>query len=144
MPLAPRPALGTDRASVNPTTGQKRDSGLGKEGKARQRERNKDSDTAHLTNSGSSGKAKSIAQLPKIDFESVLPSCIHVCDVAGKITHSQLGGNAWATSSLAVPIEYVHDLIEAHGASQRGLVFIRVYTIDMEAYMNGEQVGNAW
>lgn len=141
MTLAARPAFAT-----NESTGQSRDSGLGKEGKARQRERNADSPYKKLTNSGSSGTAKAIAQLPKVPFEDVEDIVQHLCDIAGKISHTQVGSSGWQTSSVNVPLEYAHDLLEAHLASQQGMVFLRVYFVPMEAFLppdegddNGEQ-----
>lgn len=142
MTLAARPGTTPGRSGgvgeINPETGQRRDSGLGKEGKARQRDRNKDSDTAKLTNnSGSSGKAKGISALPRHDFDEVFPLTTHLGDIAAKITHTQVGGTGWCSASLAVPLAYIPEIMEAHVASQRGLIFIRVYHIDIEDYMRG-------
>ncbi len=134
MALPPRPSFAT-----NPTTGQTRDSGLGKEGKARQRERNKGSDTAHLTTSGSSGKAKAVAQLPKIDFADLEDVLVHLTDIAGKMSHTQVGSSGWQTSTLNVPLEYAHDVLEAHLASQQGMLFFRVYYAPMEAFLPAEE-----
>lgn len=142
MTLAPRTG-GT--GEISPTTGQRRDSGLGKEGKARQRARNADSPDAKLTsNSGSSGKAKGIANLPKVDFDEVFPLTTHLVDIAAKITHTQVGGTGWCTASLSAPLAFIPEMMEAHVASQTGLIFIRVYHIDIESYMRqgGEDDGS--
>lgn len=130
MPLAPRPKFAT-----NKTTGQTRDSGLGAEGKARQRARNKTSPTKHLTTSGSSGSAKSVAQLPKIPFEEVEDILVHLCDIAGKMSHTQVGSSGWQTSTLNVPLAYAHDVLEAHLAAQQGMLFLRVYYVPIEAFL---------
>lgn len=128
MALAPRP--------TNPQTGQTRDSGLGKEGKARQRGRNKDSETRKLTkNSGSSGIALSVAQLPKVKFIDLEDVLVHLCDISGKLSHTQVGSSGWQTSSLNVPLEYAHDVLEAHLQSQQGMLFLRVYYAPMEAFL---------
>lgn len=130
MALAPRPGHAT-----NPSTGQHRDSGLSKEGKRAQRARNKGSDTAHLTNSGSSGKALAVAQMPKIDFADIEDLVVPLCDIAAKLSHTQVGSSGWMSATLNVPLEYTHDVIEAHLASQQGMVFMRVYYVPTDDYM---------
>lgn len=137
MALAPRPAFAT-----NQITGQTRDSGLGKEGKARQRERNANSPTKHLTTSGSSGAAKAVAQLPKVPFEEVEDIVVHLCDIAGKMSHTQVGSSGWQTSTLNVPLQYAHDVLEAHLAAQQGMLFFRVYYVPMEAFLPPEPEGD--
>jgi len=127
MALAPRP--------TNSQTGQTRDSGLGKDGKKRQRARNKGNGTSKLTNSGSSGIALSVAQLPKVTFESLEDVLVHLCDISGKLSHTQVGSSGWQTSSLNVPLEYAHDVLEAHLQSQQGMLFLRVYYAPMEAFL---------
>lgn len=137
MALAPRP--------TNPDSGQTRDSGLGKEGKKNQRARNKGNGTSQLTRSGSSGIAMSVAQLPKIAFAELEDVLVHLCDISGKLSHTQVGSSGWQTSSLNVPLEYAHDVLEAHLQSQQGMLFLRVYYAPMEAFLppevtdNGEQ-----
>jgi hypothetical protein len=130
--LAPKPAFAT-----NETTGQSRDSGHGKEGKARQRANNADSPTKHLTTSGSSGMAKSVASYPKIPFEELEEDGLlrHLCDIAAKMSHTQVGSSGWQTASLNVPLEYAHDVLEAHMASQQGMLFFRVYFVPVEAFL---------
>lgn len=131
MALAPRPGFAT-----NETTGQTRDSGHGKEGKARQRANNKGGANTHLTqNSGSSGNAKAVSQFPKIDFEDLEDLLVHLCDIAGKMSHTQVGSSGWQTSTLNVPLAYAHDVLEAHLAAQQGMLFMRVYFVPMEAFM---------
>lgn len=116
-----------------------RDSGLGAEGKRRQRQRNKDSDTRKLTkDSGSSGKALSVAKYPKVPFEDVEDITAHLCDIAGKISHSQVGSSGYLTAMLAVPLEYAHDVLEAHMAGQQGMLYLRVYYVPIEAFLDGE------
>lgn len=132
MGLAPRPGFAGE------STGQTRDSGLGKEGKARQRERNKGGSTSHLTKSGSSGAAKSVAQMPKIPFEELDDVLVHLCDIAGKMSHTQIGSSGWQTSTLNVPLEYAHDVLAAHLAAQQGMLFFRVYYVPIEAFLPEE------
>lgn len=132
MALAPRPGFPTSES-----TGQTRDSGHGKEGKARQRANNKDNGTSHLTTSGSSGSAKAVAQLPKIDFEELDRDglLVHLTDIVGKMSHTQVGSSGWQTSTLNVPLAYAHDVLEAHLAAQQGLLFFRVFYVPMEAFL---------
>jgi hypothetical protein len=134
MALAPR-TTGAKYAT-NEITGQTRDSGLGATGKRDQRARNKTSDTAKLTTSGSSGKALSVAKMPKVPFAEVEEYVTHLCDIAAKISHTQMGGTGWLSSTLNVPLEYVHDVAEAHAASQQGMIYVRVYYVDTENYLH--------
>jgi hypothetical protein len=134
--LAPRPGRAT-----NPTTGQTRDSGLGAAGKKEQRSRNKGSDTAHLTkNSGSSGKALAVAQLPKIEFDDVADIVVHLCDIAAKLSHTQLGSSGWLSGTLNIPLEYSPEVVAAHLASQQGMVFMKVYYVPMSDYLEAAGV----
>lgn len=130
MGLAPRPAFAT-----NESTGQSRDSGHGQAGKARQRANNKDNGTSHLTTSGSSGAAKSVANYPKVPFEDVEDVLVHLCDISAKMSHTQVGSSGWQTSSLNVPLQYAHDVLEAHLASQQGMLFLRVYYVPLDVFL---------
>jgi hypothetical protein len=131
--LAPRPSFAT-----NESTGQTRDSGLGKEGKARQRDRNAASPHKGLTTSGSSGSAKYVAQMPKVPFEDVEDVLVHLCDISGKMSHTQVGSSGWQTSTLNVPLAYAHEVLEAHLAAQQGMLFLRVYYVPIEAFLPPE------
>lgn len=139
MALAPR----TDRHTANDrVAGSVRDSGLGAAGKKQQRARNADSPTKSLTkNSGSSGKALSVAQMPKIEFDTLLPHLTHLTDIACKINHVQ-AATGWATASISIPLEYLHDVMEAHLASQQGMVFMQVYYAPLNLFQpDGETNG---
>lgn len=120
--LAPRPG------APSKVTGT-RDSGLGKEGKAAQRKRNKGSDTAHLTTSGSSGKALSVSQYPQVDWEDVKDDVVFFADLVGKISHTQLGGSGWATCTVNIPLEYYEAASKMHFESQSNMIYFRVYVI---------------
>lgn len=148
MALAPRktppktPPKQVEQPPNQPDKPVIRDSGLGKEGKRAQRSRNKDSPTAKLTTSGSSGQAKQIAQFPKIPFTDVEDDVQHLCDIAGRISHSQVGNTGWLTSTLNVPLEYAHDVLEAHMASKAGMVFMRLYYVSIDDYLSGTGFGD--
>jgi hypothetical protein len=73
--------------------------------------------------------------MPKIPFDDVAQDVTHLCDIAAKISHTQLGASGWCSSTLNVPLEYVHDVAEAHAASQQGMIFVRVYYVDTTAYL---------
>lgn len=104
-------------------------------GKAAQRARNKAAGST--TRAGSSGKAKAIAKYPKRTWEELTAgdAVEHVCDIAGKISHSQIGGNGYLVSTLNSPMEYAHDLLDAHMKCQDGMVYIRVYHVPVSAYL---------
>ena len=134
MALSPRPSFAT-----NESTGQNRDSGHGKEGKARQRANNKDSDSRKLTkSSGSSGRGIKVAQYPKVPFEDVEDIVEHLCDIAGSMSHTQVGAS-WMTGSLNIPLSYSHDLLEAHLAGQQGMLFFRVYYVPTSVFMPDDE-----
>ena len=100
------------------------------EGKARQRARNKGA-----SRSGSSGTAKGIADMPKRIWEEVEDEVEHVCDIAGKISHSQVGNSGFLVSTLNSPLEYAHDLLDAHLKARDGLVYIRIYHVPVSSYL---------
>lgn len=133
MALASRPSTtpakgGAERSRSSTDTAK---------GKAAQRARNKEAGT--VTRSGSSGKAKGIAKYPKRSWEELTAgdAVQHVCDIAGKISHSQIGGNGYLVSTLNSPMEFAHDLLDAHMKCQDGMVYIRVYHVPVEAYLSG-------
>jgi len=100
------------------------------EGKARQRKRNKGG-----SRSGSSGEALSIADMPKRLWDEVEEEVEHICDIAGKISHSQVGNSGYLVSTLNSPLEYAHDLLDAHLKARDGLVYIRIYHVPISAYL---------
>lgn len=119
MALAPRnPAdKGGNRASVK-----------SKEGKAEQRKRNK-------TASGSSGLIKPLAKYPSLDWEDVEDDVEHVVDVALKIQQAQLGANGYFLLSCALPAEYAHAGIDAHIASNEGMLYVRMYKVPVSKFL---------
>jgi len=131
--FAPR-AGGMAKAPTNPRTGQTRDSGLGAAGKKEQRARNKGSDTAKLTTSGSSGKALAVARLPRINLDDISDITVHLCDIAAKLSHTQLGSSGWLSGTLNIPLEYSPEVVAAHLASQQGMIFMKVFYVPMEDY----------
>lgn len=104
-------------------------------GKAAQRARNKASGAGAITNSGSSGAALRIAKAPKRMWEEIEDDVVHLTDVAGKISHSQVGSSGYLISTLSVPLEYAHDLLDVHLKARDGLVYIRVYYVSLEDYL---------
>lgn len=100
------------------------------EGKARQRARNKGG-----SRSGSSGAAQAIAELPKRLWEEIEDEVEHLTDIAGKISHSQVGNSGYLVSTLNSPLEYAHDLLDAHLQARDGLVYIRIYHVPVSAYL---------
>lgn len=123
MTLPPKPGS-KSRSSTDTATG-----------KAAQRARNKEAGS--ITRAGSSGKAKAIAKYPKRSWEELThgDAVTHVADIAGKISHSQIGGNGYMTSTINTPMEFAHDLLEAHQRCADGLVYIRVYHVSVEDYL---------
>lgn len=102
-------------------------------GKAAQRARNKANGS--VTGSGSSGAALRIAKAPKRMWEEIEDDVTHLTDVAGKISHSQVGSSGYLISTLSVPLEYAHDLLDVHLKARDGLVYIRVYYVSLEDYL---------
>lgn len=122
MALAPRrptnPAdKGGSRASVKSAAG-----------KAEQRKRNK-------TASGSSGLIKPLAKYPSLNWEEVEEDVEHVVDLALKIQQAQLGANGYFLLSCALPAEYAHAGIDAHMASNEGMLFVRMYKVPVSKFL---------
>lgn len=107
-------------------------------GKKAQRARNKAAGGG--SRSGSSGAALAIAHMPKRLWEEVEDEVEHVCDIAGKISHSQIGASGFLVSTLNSPLEYAHDLLDAHIKARDGLCYIRIYHVPLSAYLGS--VGN--
>ena len=117
-------------------TSKSRSSAKSAKGKARQRARNK-----NATRSGSSGEAKSLSDMPKRLWAEVEDEVEHVCDIAGKFSHSQVGSSGYLVSTLNAPLEYAHDLLDAHLKARDGLVYIRIYHVPVSAYLGDIGLG---
>jgi hypothetical protein len=99
------------------------------EGKARQRERN-----GNATSSGSSGVAKGISKYPMLDWDEIEDEVEHVTDIAGKVSHTQVGTSGYMTIQISIPLAYAHAALEAHLASRQSMAYLRVYHVDQEAF----------
>lgn len=88
------------------------------------------------TSSGSSGAALAIKDAPKRLWDEVKDEVVHVCDIAGKLSHSQIGNSGYMTATLNSPLDYAHDLLDAHIKGRDGLVYIRIYHVPLEAYLS--------
>lgn len=104
-----------------------------REGKAAQRKRNKEAGS--VSRAGSSGAALSVKDFPKRSWEELAEGAEHLCDVAGKISHSQIGASGWLVTTLNSPKEYAHDMLDAHMKGSDGMVYIRVYYVPIDVYM---------
>ena len=102
-------------------------------GKKAQRARNKAAGVG--SKSGSSGAALAVAHMPRRTWEEVEDEVVHVCDIAGKISHSQIGASGFLVSTLNSPLEYAHDLLDAHIKARDGLCYIRIYHVPISAYL---------
>jgi hypothetical protein len=126
MALAPR---GNSRSTVSQAAGKKA-----------QRARNKASGGG--SRSGSSGAALSVSGMPKRTWEEVEDEVVHVCDIAAKISHSQVGASGFLVSTLNSPLEYAHDLLDAHIKARDGLCYIRIYHVPIESYLGSTAGGD--
>jgi hypothetical protein len=121
-------------ASKTPTTPNKaRGTATSAQGKKDQRARNKAAGIG--SRSGSSGQALLVKDLPKFAWEDVEDEVTHVCDIAAKISHSQVGASGFLVSTLNSPLEYAHDLLDAHIKARDGLCYIRIYHVSLESYL---------
>lgn len=125
MGLAPKQTTGTGAKA--------RGTSRSAEGKKEQRARNKAAGVG--SRSGSSGQALLVKDLPKFAWEDVEDEVTHVCDIAAKISHSQVGASGFLVSTLNSPLEYAHDLLDAHIKARDGLCYIRIYHVSLEAYL---------
>jgi hypothetical protein len=105
----------------------------GAEGKAAQRARNKKAGTT--TRSGSSGAAKRVSDYPVVAWEEIEADVTHLADIAGKMTHSQVGSAGQMIATLSVPLEFAHALLDTHLLARDGLVYIRMYHVSLEDYL---------
>lgn len=120
----PRPPLQPQSTRKPPLTGPQ---------KADQRARNKAAGS--VTRSGSSGVGLRTKKWPHLDWKEVQDDVEWVTDIAGVISHTQVGAAGQVTMLVSVPLAYAHAVIEAHAAGQGGSLFIRVYNVPVEKFM---------
>ncbi len=134
MPLAPRTPsdAGGKRSSVKSAEGKATQ-------RARAREAAKTSGEKQLTKSGSSGAAKKMADYPSLDWEEVASDVIHITDLSAKVTQSQLGAHGYYTMLMAIPQAYAHAALDAAFASTDAMLYIRVYKVPIEAFLEKMQ-----
>ena len=105
------------------------------EGKAEQRKRNVGADGKPLTRSGSSGTATRVSAYPKVDWSEIEDEVQHLTDIAGKISHSQVGAGGQMVATVSVPLEYAHELLDVHMKARDGMVYFRMYYVDLATYL---------
>jgi hypothetical protein len=105
----------------------------GAEGKAAQRKRNKEA--GGTTRSGSTGSAKRVQDYPAVDWTDIADEVVHLHDVAGKLTHSQVGAAGQMIATLSVPIDYAHALLDVHMKARDGLVYMRLYYVSLADFL---------
>ena len=126
MALAPR-------TTPDKQGGKKAGSTDSREGKADQRARNKEAGS--VTRAGSSGSALAIAKAPKRVWEEVEHEVTHLTDIAGRISHSQVGSSGYLVATISTPLEFAHDLLDVHLKARDGLVYMRIYHVSLEDYL---------
>lgn len=105
------------------------------EGKKEQRKRNVDADGKPLTRSGSSGMATKVKDYPAVDWEEIEDEVQHLTDIAGRISHSQVGAGGQMVATVSVPLEYAHQLLDVHMKARDGMVYFRMYYVDLATYL---------
>ena len=105
------------------------------EGKAAQRERNKGADGKPATRSGSSGTALKTSAMPSKLWEEIEGDVKHLADIAGRISHSQVGSAGQMIATINCPLEYAHDLLDVHLKARDGMVYMRLYYVSLEDYL---------
>lgn len=128
----PRASRGTP-ADTGGAGSKSRSSVKSAEGKAAQRARNKAAGST--SRSGSSGTAIAMSSLPKRLWDEVEGEVTHLADIAGKISHSQVGSSGFLISTLSTPLEYAHDLLDVHLKSRAGMVYVRIYYVSLDDYL---------
>ena len=131
MALAPR----IDRSESD--RGGKRSSVASSAGKAAQRARNGGSKVTG-TNSGSSGAGLAVRRMKGLDWEEIEDQAEHLCDIAAKISHTQVGASGTVTATINVPISYLHALQDAHIASLGAMVYLRVHHVPIDRFLEAE------
>ena len=105
------------------------------EGKAEQRKRNVDENGRPLTRSGSSGAAKKVQHMPSRLWDEIEDEVVHLVDIAGRISHSQVGAAGQMVATLSVPLAYAHDLLDVHMKANDGMVYMRMYYVSLADYL---------
>jgi hypothetical protein len=105
------------------------------EGKSAQRRRNVDENGKPLTRSGSSGSATKVQHMPSKLWDEIEDEVVHLTDIAGRISHSQVGAAGQMVATLSVPLAYAHDLLDVHMKANDGMVYMRMYYVSLADYL---------
>jgi hypothetical protein len=105
----------------------------GADGKAEQRKRN--AEAGNKTRSGSSGVGVATSKMPSRLWEEVEGDVKHLTDIAGRISHSQVGSAGQMIATISVPLEFAHDLLDVHLKASDGMVYMRMYYVSLADYM---------
>jgi hypothetical protein len=105
------------------------------EGKREQRKRNVDENGKPLTRSGSSGAATKVQHMPSKLWDDIESEVVHLVDIAGRISHSQVGAAGQMVATLSVPLAYAHDLLDVHMKANDGMVYMRMYYVSLADYL---------
>ena len=87
------------------------------------------------------GVATRLADYPCIDWATVQDEVKHVTDISGKVTQSQMGAGGYYTMNVAIPMSYIHAAVDAALASQQGMLYIRIYTVPLDLFLEDDDEG---
>lgn len=88
------------------------------------------------------GTAQRLADYPSLDWEDVADEVVHVTDISGKVTQSQMGAGGYYTMNVAIPMSYIHAAVDAALASQDGMLYIRIYKAPLELFTRDDGNGD--
>lgn len=87
------------------------------------------------TRSGSSMIATHVARMPALDWADIEGEAEHIADIAAKMSHVQSGAQGWLTTTLNVPLEYAHDLLDIQQNARDGMIYVRVFHVSFDSYL---------
>lgn len=89
---------------------------------------------AGSTASQGSGIAAKRQKYPGLTWSQVEKDVEHVSDFAATFSQSQVGGGGNLTVTMHIPVEYLHEVLDAHVASKAGMVYLRLYTVPVSLF----------
>lgn len=86
----------------------------------------------------SRGLVRELTDFPALNWGEVEADVQHIADFSAKFSQSQAGHQGVVTMTMQIPVEYLHAAMDAHLASNDGMVYIRVYKVPLETFRSAK------
>lgn len=83
-------------------------------------------------------QAKALLKMDRKDWADIEEYAVHIADFGGMVQQTNTTAAGSITISVAAPLGYAHDALEASIMGRAGAVFFRVYVVPMDSMMRDE------